>query len=153
SLVVVGECRYGVLARPKQTPFLLRHFPKAIDGNPDELNKAHPHGKLPLEIVATIDGEGLHLVALRDGKPVPKAEFVTVDAELKKEKRAADAEGRAAWKPPAPGNYAVYVRATTKETGEVDGKKYEEIRDFATLALAWPLERKDAAPAAVTLFE
>ena len=35
SLVVAGKCRYGVLARPDQTPFLLRHFPKAIAGNPD----------------------------------------------------------------------------------------------------------------------
>ena len=25
SVVVVGECRYGVLARPNPTPFLLRH--------------------------------------------------------------------------------------------------------------------------------
>src|SRR5437588_3950573 len=42
SLVVAGKCRYGVLARPDQTPFLLRHFPKAIAGNPDELNKKPP---------------------------------------------------------------------------------------------------------------
>jgi hypothetical protein len=153
SLVVVGKCRYGVLARPNQTPFLLRHFPKAIAGNPDELNKLPPHGKLPLEVVATIDGERLRLVALREGKPVPKAEFVTVDSELKNEKLTADSEGQATWKPPAPGNYAVYVRSTTKETGEVNGKKYEEIRDFATVAFAWPLERKDADDAAVTLFE
>src|SRR5215471_15759696 len=72
SLVVVGECRYGVLARPNQTPFLLRHCPKAIAGNPDELNKLAPHGKLPLEIVATIDGDRVRLMALREGKPVPK---------------------------------------------------------------------------------
>src|SRR5262249_2596815 len=37
SLVVVGRCDYGVLARPKQTAFLLRHFPKALAGNPGEL--------------------------------------------------------------------------------------------------------------------
>jgi hypothetical protein len=153
SVVVVGECRYGVLARPGQTPFLLRHFPKAIAGNPDELNKLPPHGKLPLEVVATTDGEGLRLTALRQGKPVPKAEFVTVDAELNNVKLTADAEGRATWKPPAPGHYAVYTRATTKEAGELDGQKYEEIRDFATVAFTWPLERKDADAAAVALFE
>src|SRR6185312_15964780 len=33
------------------------------------------------------------------------------------------------------------------------GKKYEEIRDFATVAFTWPLERKEADPAAVALFE
>src|SRR5262245_39272443 len=55
SAIVVGECRYGVLARAKQIPFLLRHFPKAMAGSPDELNKLKPYGKLPLEVGATCD--------------------------------------------------------------------------------------------------
>ncbi|OAI54604.1 hypothetical protein AYO44_03420 [Planctomycetaceae bacterium SCGC AG-212-F19] len=153
SAVVVGECRYGVLARAGKTPFLLRHFPKAMAGTPAELNAMKPLGKLPLEIVATVETDGLRFTALRDGKPMPKAEFITVDANLKNEKFTADAAGTVTWKPSAPGNYAVYTRDTRKETGEADGKKYEEIRDFATLAFAWPLERKDADPAAVALFE
>jgi Protein of unknown function (DUF3386) len=153
SLVVAGECRYGVLARPKQTAFLLRHYPKAIAGNPEQLNRMQPHGKLPLEIAATIDGDRLRLVALRNGKPAPDVEFVTIDAKLNNDKLTADGDGKAAWKPPAPGNYSVYTHYVTKEAGELDGKKYEEIRDFATLAFTWPLERTDADPAAVALFE
>ena len=153
SLVVVGDCRYGVLARPNQTPFLLRHYPKAIAGNPDELNKMEPHGKLPLEIVATIDAEGLHLTALRHGKPVPKAELTTVDAKLNNVKLTADEGGRATWKPPVPGTYSIYTNVRTKDSGKVDDKTYEEIRDFATISFTWPLERNDADPAAVALFE
>jgi hypothetical protein len=153
SLLVVGECRYGVLARPKQTPFLLRHYPKAIAGNPDKLNRMQPHGKLPLELVATIDSDGLRLVALSHGKPVPKAKLVTIDAQLHNVKLTADEEGRATWKPPAPGAYAVYTSLRTKETGKFDDKPYEEIRDFATISFTWPLERKDADPGAVALFE
>src|SRR5262249_9749561 len=122
SLVVVGECRYGVLARTNQTPFLLRHFPKAIAGKRDEVNKLHTHGRLPLEMVASIEGESVRLVALRHGKPVPNAEFVTVDTGLKNVKLTADAEGQATWKPPAPGNYSVYTRSTSKEAGEVNGQ-------------------------------
>lgn len=153
SVVVVGKCPYGVLERPNQKPFLLRHCPKAIAGNADELNKAPPHGQLPLEIVATIDGEKLRFIALRDGKPLPNAEFTTVDSELKNIKLTADSAGQAVWKPPAPGNYSVYTRHTSKEAGEVGGKKYEEIRNFATIAFTWPLERKGADAAAVDLFE
>lgn len=153
TMMVVGECKYGVVARSNQTPFLLRYFPKAIAGNPAELNAMKPYGKLPLEIVASVEGDSLKLTALRDGKPLPKAEFTTVDASLKNDKFTADADGKATWKPSAPGNYAVYVRDVRKENGEADGKKYEEIRDFATLAFAWPLERKDADPAAVAIFE
>src|SRR5262245_37331621 len=32
SLVVIGECQYGVIARSGQTPFLLRYYPKAVAG-------------------------------------------------------------------------------------------------------------------------
>src|SRR5262245_26279351 len=153
SMVVVGRCDYGVLGRPKQTPFLLRHFPKALAGTPDELNKLLPYGKLPLEVVATFDGDGVRLVALRDGKPVPKAEFVTVDQSLANVKLTADEHGRATWKPPAAGVYSVYTRDTRKESGQAGGKKYEEVRDFATVAFTWPLVRREADPAAVALFE
>jgi hypothetical protein len=153
SLVVVGECRYGVLARPKQAAFLLRHCPKAIAGNPDELNRMQPHGKLPLEISATIDGDGFHLTVLSNGKPVPNAPLVAIDANLRNVKLSADAEGRATWKPPAPGNYSIYTRLTTKEAGTYQGKDYQEIRDFATIAFTWPLDCKDADPEAVALFE
>lgn len=153
SMVVVGRCDYGVLARTKQTPFLLRHFPKAMAGSPAELNKMRPHGKLPLEMVATVESDGVHLIALKDGKPVPKAAFITIDSHLANVNLTADEEGRALWKPPSAGVYAVYTRDTRKESGEVRGKKYEEIRDFATVAFTWPLERTDADPAAVALFE
>jgi hypothetical protein len=153
SVVVVGACQYGVLARPQQTPFLLRHFPKAVAGVPDELNRMKPYGKLPLEVVATCAGDGVRLIALKDGKPLPRAEFVTVDRELANSKLTADAEGIATWKPPAAGAYAIYTRDTRKESGEANGKKYKEIRDFATVAFDWPLERRGADPEAVALFE
>jgi hypothetical protein len=153
SLMVVGRCDYGVLARPNQTPFLLRYCPKGLAGNPDELNKLTPHGKLPLEITLTVEKDGVVLVALKDGKPVPRAEFVTVDAKLVNTKLTADESGKATWKPAANGIYSVYTRAARKEAGEAHGKKYEEIRDFATVAFAWPLERKDADADAVALFQ
>src|SRR5262249_11808691 len=63
------------------------------------------------------------------------------------------ADGKATWKPPAAGLYSIYVRATRQQAGVAGGKKYEEIRDFATIAFTWPLERKDADPAAVARFE
>src|SRR6516225_7751346 len=46
SLAVIGRCDYGVLARPKQTPFLLRHYPKAIAGKPAELNRLKPFARV-----------------------------------------------------------------------------------------------------------
>ena len=63
------------------------------------------------------------------------------------------AAGRVSWKPPSEGRYSVYTRFTRKEAGEFAGQKYEEIREFATIAFTWPLESKGADPKAVALFE
>ena len=53
NLVVVGECEYGVVARPNQTPFLLRYYPKAVAGVADELNPMTPRREIPFEIQPT----------------------------------------------------------------------------------------------------
>src|SRR5262249_4109647 len=130
SVVVIGACEYGVLARPGQTPFLLRHYPKAMAGSPEELNRMRPRPEVPLEIVATADGERLTLTALRAGRPVPGAVFHTVDADLLNDEVTADRAGKATWKPPSRGYYAVYTSQTLPEAGEAGGKKYAEIREF-----------------------
>src|SRR5579864_1756623 len=153
SVVVVGVCEYGVLARPKQVPFLLRYYPKAMAGRPTELNLMQPRNELPLEIVATLEADRIQLVALRDGKPEPAAVFHTVDSDLANEEVKAGPDGRATWTPPSPGRYSVYVQQNTKASGEVGGKRYEEIREFATLAFEWPLERTGPDAEAVLLFE
>lgn len=151
SLSVVGVCDYGVLVR-KNVPFLLRHYPKAVAGSPEELNKLTPRKETAFEIVAAVDGDSIHLTALRAGKPIPGAVFETVDAKLAGGKLTAGADGKATWKP-GPGRYAVYTSQVLKEGGEFKGTKYDEVREFATLAFAWPLGRKEADPKAVALFE
>jgi hypothetical protein len=141
------------LARPNETPFLLRYYPKAIAGAPDELNRMAARGEIPLEIMAKFEGSHVRLVLLRQGKPVPGVVFHAVDADLTELKVTADSEGSAILTPPAPGFYSVYARDATKRSGEVGGKSYEEIREFATLAFAWPLGSRKADPEAVALFE
>jgi hypothetical protein len=153
SLAVIGVCEYGVLARPKKVPFLLRHYPKAMAGKPDELNRLKPFAKVPLEIVARVEGKSITLTALRGGKPVAGAVFHTVDSDLANQKLTADADGRAVWKPAKPERYSVYTSQVLKEAGKRGEKKFDEIREFATLAFTWPLEAKGADPKAVALFE
>jgi hypothetical protein len=155
SVSVIGVCEYGVLARPKQTPFLLRHYPKAVAGRPDELNRLVRQSEVPLEIQATIDGQTIRLAALHQGRPIPRALFHAIDTSLTESQIKAGDDGQAAWSPPGPGRYAIYTDVTTRQAGSVGGKAYEEVREFATLALAWPLVRSagDADPDAVALFE
>jgi hypothetical protein len=155
SVAVIGACEYGVLARPKQTPFLLRHYPKAVAGRPEELNRMAARSEIPLEVQATFEGAAIRLAALRQGQPVPRAVFHAVDANLTESVINAGDDGQATWSPPGPGRYAVYTEATTQQTGSAGGKTYEEVREFATLAFAWPLMRPatEADPEAVALFE
>ena len=153
AVAVVGECQYGVIARTGETPFLLRYYPKAVAGPAIELNKLKPRVGSALEIVAEFDGDRIKLLALRDGKPLPKASFHAVDANLKEAEFAADGEGRADWVPTSSGTYTVYFRSDLKTAGELDGKKYDEVREFATLALDWPLVAKGPDAEAVSLFE
>jgi Protein of unknown function (DUF3386) len=166
SLVVVGECQYGVLARPKETPFLLRYYPKAMAGIPAELNRMKPKGEIPFEIQPTFENDAsasdkgnrntsggrVRLVALRHGKPIPGAVFTRIDSELSEETIKAAPDGTAIWTPSAPGRYSVYVRETLKQPGTLAGKPYDEIREFATLALSWPLQNGEAEPEAAALF-
>ena len=159
SLSVVGVCEYGVLARPKQPAFLLRYFPKAVAGKVEEVNafasfQAEPKTKpVRLEIMPTFAEKGVKLVALREGKAVPGLVFTTVASDLTNTEVTADKDGNAFWTPSAPGRYSVYVKDVLKTPGEHEGKSYDEIRDFATLAFTWPLDRRDADAEAVATFE
>ncbi|MGP0064472.1 MAG: DUF3386 family protein [Isosphaeraceae bacterium] len=164
SLVVVGECQYGVIARPKETAFLLRHYPKALAGVADELNRMKPRREIPFEIRSTFEDDGrdkgggtgshgaIRLQVLRDGRPVPDAVFTAIDSSLTEATVKAGPDGSAVWTPPAAGRYSIYTRETLKQKGSLDGKPYDEIREFATLALAWPLEHCEGDAAADALF-
>jgi len=154
SLAVVGVCEYGVRTKAGQPSFLLRYYPKAVDGIAAELNALRPIGKeVPFEIVATLGEADIRLVALRDGRPVSRAKFTTIDASLANVTLEAGDDGMASWTPPAPGRYEVYTEATLKQSGAFEGTGYDEIREFATLSFTWPTSRSGADPEAVALFE
>ncbi len=152
AVAVVGVCEYGVLARPGETPFLLRHYPKALAGPAEGLNRLESRPGAPLEVVARIEGDRVRLTALVDGKPRPGVTFHVVDVDLVEDTVEAGVDGEATWTPEAPGSYAIYFRHDTQESGSHQGQRYDEIRSFATLALDWPLVREGADAGAVALF-
>jgi hypothetical protein len=165
TLSVVGECQYGVVARPGQTAFLLRYYPKAVAGNASLLDRLTPKAEIPFEIQPAFDRDGdepgkgkslggrIRLKALRNGKSIAGAVFTAIDVNLSEETIKAGPDGIAVWEPAAPGHYSIYVRETLKQSGKLLDKAYDEIREFATLALSWPLERLDPDPEAVALYK
>lgn len=152
AVSVHGFLEYGVLKR--EVNFLLRYYPKAISGAPEEVNKLKADPRAPLEIGVEIRGEEVALQLLQNGKPIPKAHFTTVDDDLTVHEFDADSSGTAVWMPSAAAHYCVYAKAVLPQEGEHSGTKFTEIREFATLAFHWPLVRKetDADPEAVKLF-
>lgn len=153
SAAVTGFCEYGVLARPNEPPFLLRYFPKAIAGKPEELNRLERRPDAALEIVATVNADSMDLVALAAGRPLPAAVFHIIDSDLAEEEITADADGLAHWSPGKHGARSIYVKQVLPAPGEKDGSRYDEIRQFATLALTWPLVHSGPDAAAVECFE
>jgi hypothetical protein len=152
TVSVIGELTYGVLGA-KKTPFLLRHYPKAVAGRVEDINALQPKKEIPLEIVIRVENDALQFTALADGKPLPNAAFSAVAANLKETKFSADAEGKATWKPSVPGQYAVYASQALKKAGVHEGEKYSEIKEFATIAFTWPIETTGANLKAVQLFQ
>jgi len=152
SLLVVGQLDFGVLERPMTPPFLLRHYSKAVAGQPAEVNRQDAKGT-PLEIMATFADDHVQLTALLSGKPMPGVTFTTVDYNLSSEELKADDAGRVKFSPPESGIYCVYIRHDDPTPGEHGGKAYQEVKQFATLSFEWPLAPTAADPAAVKLFQ
>ena len=151
AVSVIGRCEYGVLKRDKA--FLLRYYPKAVSGKPDDVAKLGRYDAIPLEIMPAFSKDSVTLTVLRDGKPLANAVVTTVDSDLQNEELKTDEAGRATWKLPAAGPYAVYVKHVVPGAGTSNGETYDEIREFATLGFDWPLDDSRIDAAAVAKFE
>lgn len=129
--IVFGSIDYGVLQRGDDKPFMLRYHPKTILGPADSSKVGE---KLPVEVVAVLADGKVRFQILSKGKPLAEAEVNVIMAGDKKEKLMTDKEGLTT-AVDAKGKMGVWTKASTTIKGEVDGKKYDEIRDYATLVI------------------
>jgi uncharacterized GH25 family protein len=138
SRVVVGTCDYGVLQRGDSKPFLLLYYPKAIFGDLPAAERATAGDKVPLELVPVAAGGKVRFKALADGKPLAKADVtVIVPGEMKSAIVATDDAGLTP-EFDKPGVYGAQVRRVEAKAGDREGKKYEEVRQYATLVVTLP---------------
>jgi N-acetylneuraminic acid mutarotase len=138
--VLGGSCRYGLFQRGEGEPFLLMYYPKV-------LLAPSPYGvppfqdswdQLPLEILPAKGGPAGTFRVLWKGKPLPGAEVVILaPGKDKTEEKKTGEDGTFALDA-AKGTYGVRVRYVEAKAGEHDGKKYKEVRHYATLVFEVP---------------
>ena len=133
--VIQGTTEYGVLTKgkDKKETFLLRYHPRAVVGVPAEPMK--PDAELPVEIIPVFEKGKLRLLVAAKGKPVADAEVNVILPDNKKQKVKTDAKGLTdAFE--ETGRYGAYVLQSQDKSGERDGKKYDQIRNYATLVVS-----------------
>jgi len=128
--VVYGTAVYGLLTKADK-PTLLVYHPKAVFAGSDA--KAATTGEaVALEIVPVTEAGKTRFRLLAKGKPVSAAEGTVVLPDGTKEKVTTDKEGYTVGFEKT-GRYSAYLKLTETKAGEHDGKKYEEVRHYATL--------------------
>jgi uncharacterized GH25 family protein len=128
SRTAYGVADYGVLQKGDAKPFRLVYLPKAILGTPSK-----PIGEpLKVEIVPDTAGGKTRFQVFNSGKPAPEAEVTVLLPSDEKKTAKTDKSGYTpAYEPK--GRYGVFARISEAKTGEFAGKKYDEIRYYATL--------------------
>nr|WP_321473297.1 hypothetical protein [uncultured Paludibaculum sp.] len=138
--VVHGVTDFGVTQRGTSKAHILIYHPKTIVGDAFDARSV-VGGDTPVEIVPVGRPGALQLKLLAHGKPLPDAEVTVLLPGGGEKKVKTDASGLTEVFTPT-GRYGAWARFWEPGTGDRDGKKYEELRHYATLVF-------DAAPVVV----
>lgn len=127
-------CDYGVSEKGK-SPFWLKYYAKYLDNQSLKNSTLCESEKLPLDVIPSQAGDGIRLRVQFHGKPVEGAEVVITDDVYNETKLTTDADGNVLLKAPKAVEYTVRAKWVEETSGEKEGKKYESIRHYSTVAL------------------
>lgn len=131
--VVYGVTEYGVLQVGETKPFKLVYYPKAVLGTTASKEAAIGE-KLPLEIVPVSVFGKLKFQVLAGGKPLADAEVNVIPPQGKKKPVKTDKDGLTP-EFDGHGRYGATAKQIQAKSGDFAGKKYEEVRNYATLVI------------------
>lgn len=134
SRILFGTLSYGVMQRGEAKPYLLTYYPKAMVGAMASDRTIVGSKSLPVEIVPIVTGAEVRFQFLAGGQPVSDAEVTVIKSDVNKSKVKTDKHGKTEAFP-AKGRYGVWAKDAVATPGEFDGKKYDEIRRYATLVV------------------
>jgi hypothetical protein len=145
--VVYGVTDLGVMQRGQSKPHWLVYYPKTIVGDAFDA-KMRLDDSIPVELVPVGRAGSFRLKLLGRGKPQSDSEIMVVlpNGDEKKVKTDANGETETFTQP---GRYGAWGRFWETEAGEHNGKKYDEVRHYATLVFdAGEASSAVSAPAA-----
>jgi uncharacterized GH25 family protein len=133
--IVAGVTDYGILQRGETKPFWLKYYPKTILGAIPAADKALLGKRVPLEIVPIVEAGKIRFQAVVGGAPAAKTEIsVITPGDEKAQELTTDEKGLTPAFEKA-GQYGVRLRHIEMKSGEDQGKKYDELRHYATLVV------------------
>lgn len=134
---VAASHNWGVLQRG-DTSFVLQYYAKTYHhAEPSEWASIDSSKVLKLDITPRrIDDKQIELLVTWDGKPLADAEVnvedhngaVDIDGKT-------DADGKFVFDAPAGHTYSIRAKHVEDKAGELDGKSYDDIRNYSTLAI------------------
>ena len=135
--LVFGTTDYGIFQRGDTPPAWLKYHSKAIFGDLAGPETCTVGDQVPLELIPIVAEGKLRFKAIAAGKPLAKTDVtVLIPGEPKGKVFPTDADGLTG-PLDKPGQYGAYVRLVETKPGEQGGKKYEEIRHYATLVVSF----------------
>lgn len=132
GVVDLGLTQRGASAKPH----LLIYYPKTIVGNALG-GDVTLGGKTPVELVPVGEPGALRLRLLTRGRPAANAEITVIMPDGTQKKVTTDDSGETEVFAQT-GRFGAWARFWEPATGERDGKKYEELRHYATLVFDAP---------------
>ena len=139
SYCLEAICDYGVVDKGGQ-PFLLQYYARHIHGHPAPSQTAAGASKrAPLDVHLDSTPTGLACTVKWNGKPLPNAEVVIQFPEADVLERMTNEHGQVELVTKTKGPFAIRARHVEPgKSGQRDGKKYVEVRHYATLTASLP---------------
>jgi hypothetical protein len=134
-----ATCDYGIVNRGGT--FLLEYYARHLSAL-DAKNAA----AFPLNVAARQENNAMVLNVDFQGKPATDAQLFVTGPDRVEQEVKLDANGSARIEKPAAGAYAVRAGLHQKQSGERDGKKYDEVRHWSTLTFETTGQALSAAP-------
>lgn len=139
-----GLCDYGLFGRGA-APMLLQYYAKHLGGGWQKNPALARAEKLKLDIVPKVSGDELTLQVLYAGEPVADNPVNVIDPNGDEQELETDAEGKVTV-PAEAGRWAARAGLTRDDqSGERDGKAYEQVMHYCTLVLDVASPAKDSA--------